>query len=175
MTRKNSDLHEFEEMVAARSKIQAELIEVLRFKRTYGDMLKASAFLRVTGLLASTGFSLRRAAFLFTHAKGKHDDYLRNVETFISKVISDYNIGFSDDKNTWSLWHYIGVARSSLLEASELLSTRIETAKFSAMRAKLIDAPLLPDSAAQQWDLLFVMMKMVRETCAAQIKVLESL
>jgi hypothetical protein len=116
-----SDLDWFEEMVSARSKFQGELIEILRFKRNYGERLKASAFLRVTGLLASAGFSMWRAAFLFTHAEGDHDRYLTNVDTFLTRLVSDNTIAFSDDKNTWSLWHYMGVARSSLLEALTLL------------------------------------------------------
>jgi hypothetical protein len=71
--------------------------------------------------LASAGFSLWRAAFLFDQEDGKHQEYLNNVDTFISKIISDNTIAFVDDKKTWSLWHYIGVARSSLLEATVLL------------------------------------------------------
>jgi hypothetical protein len=180
MASKKTDLDMFEEMVRARSKIQTELIEILKFKRTYEERLKASAFIRVTGLLTSAAFSLWRAAFLFSHEAGQHEDYLKNVETFLTKVITDNTIGFSDDKNTWSLWHYIGVARSSLLEASTILTSGlfkagITDAKFAVVQAKLSDPPLLSASAASQWDYLFDVMVLVRTTCASQIRALAAM
>ena len=133
----------------ARSKIQSELIDLLIFLRTQWPQLEASAYLRVTGLLATTGFSLWRAAFLFDHETRKHEQYLNNVEKLVSKIISDNTIGFTDDKNTWSLCHYIGVARSSLLEAASLLSRPMRSAKFHQMEGRLIDVPLLQDTAAR--------------------------
>jgi hypothetical protein len=110
-------------MISARNRIQIALIDLLVFKRTYEDQLKnPPTRLRQVGLLASAGFSLWRAAFLFTEGSGEADGYLKDVDKFIAKVVSDNMIGFSDDKNSWSLWHYLGVARSSLIEAATLFT-----------------------------------------------------
>ncbi|KRR08736.1 hypothetical protein CQ10_14315 [Bradyrhizobium valentinum] len=132
----------FKQMVRARSRIQPELIQLLEFVREYREHLGPSVFLRVSGLLASAGFSLWRAAFLFHQEDGKHQVYLDNVDTFVSKIISDNSIAFSDDRNTWSLWHYIGVARSSLLEAMVLLFGGVaENPRSSTIKARLSDPP----------------------------------
>ncbi len=163
------------DMVRARSKIQSELIDLLSFKHAHEGHLQASLFLRVIGLLASTGFSLWRAAFLFPHEKGRHDEYLKHVETFVTKIVSDNAIAFSDDKNTWSLWHYIGVSRSSLLEAALLLKSSLNSAQLEKIQATLLDAPSLQDTAARQWDELFDLMQHLRKVCAEEIKTIKSM
>ncbi|UGA46350.1 hypothetical protein HU230_0010055 [Bradyrhizobium quebecense] len=161
----------FKQMVRARSRIQPELISLLEFVREYRTQLEPSLFLRVCGLLASAGFSLWRAAFLFEQEDGKHEIYLDNVETFVAKIISDNTIGFVDDRNTWSLWHYVGVARSSLLEAMTLLfSGVVQDAKSSSIQAKLSDPPLLAASAADQWDELFEVMQHIRRTLTSRFE-----
>jgi hypothetical protein len=159
------------QMIAARSNIQPELLELLTFKRLHEEELQASAWLRVFGLLASAGFALWRAAFLFRHETGTHETYLNNVERFVKKIISDNNIAFSDDQNTWSLWHYIGGARSSLLEASTLLDVRLNDPKFGLAVSKLVDAPLLQDTAAKQWNELFEIMQLFRRLLGSRIEV----
>jgi hypothetical protein len=163
-------------MVDARSRIQPELIRLLEFQRAYRANLQVSAFLRVVGLLASAGFSLWRAAFLFHREDGQHEQYLDNVETFLSKIITDNTIAFADDRNTWSLWHYIGVARSSLVDAITLLgSGKWESPKMNSIRVKLADPPLLKGNAAEQWNELFEVMQLVRETAIARIETIKSL
>jgi hypothetical protein len=162
------EVRQLREMVQARSLIQPELIELLEFQRRYHDDLTPSLYIRIAGLLASAGFSLWRAAFLFKEERGQHDEYLKNVGEFISKIILTNNIGFSDDRNTWSLWHYIGVARSSLLEALNLLRTFPEDHKIENMRNRFSDPPLLSATAAEQWNELFVAMQFVRKTLTAR-------
>jgi hypothetical protein len=124
---------------------------------------------------ASAGFSLWRAAFLFHQEDGKHQEYLDNVDTFVSKIISDNTIAFADERNTWSLWHYIGVARSSLLEAMVLLTSGVAANPRSAtIKARLSDPPLLSGNAAEQWDELFEVMQFVRETFTAGLEFVKS-
>lgn len=163
------------EMVRARTKIQNELIELLGFKQAHEEYFQASKYLRILGLLGSIGFSLWRAAFLFGYEEGQHDSYISNVETFVTKIITDNAITFSDDKNVWSLWHYIGVARSSLLEAMTLLEAQLNSPRFHTLKAKLVDAPLLSATAAQQWDELFEIMQWVRETTSARFEQVKSM
>jgi hypothetical protein len=164
-------IEHFKQMVQARSRIQPELIELLEFVREYRAHLEPSVFLRVSGLLASAGFSLWRAAFLFDQEDGKHQEYLNNVDAFISKIISDNTIGFLDDKKTWSLWHYIGVARSSLLDAMVLLFGGVaENPRSRGIKARLSDPPLLSGNAAAQWDDLFDVMQYVRETLTSRFE-----
>jgi hypothetical protein len=168
-------IRQFKEMVNARSLIQPELIELLQFQRKYRENLFPSLYIRVAALLASTGFALWRAAFLFEQEQGEHGKYLSNIQTFISKIISDNMITFSDDKNTWSLWHYIGVARSSLLEALHLLKRDPESYKMEILRSRFGDPPLLSATSAAQWNELFEAMQLIREVLTAQFETMKKM
>lgn len=164
----DKQVRQFKEMVRARSLIQSELIELLEFQRRYQKDLQASLYLRVSGNLASAGFALWRSAFLFTHEEGGPQAYLENVEAFLSKIISDNTIAFNDEKKTWSLWHYVGVARSSLLEALTLLRRPVEDHRLEIMRRRFGDPPLLSATAAEQWNELFEAMQTVRKSLTAR-------
>jgi hypothetical protein len=158
-----------------RSVLQPELIRFLEFQRAYREKLEPSAYLRVAGLLASAGFSLWRAAFLFHQEEGDHETYLKNIDRFISKMISDNTIAFTDDKNTWSLWHYMSVARTTLVEALTLLHyIGIQSNESETMLLVFGDPPLLSASAARQWNELFGAMQFIREALQKQLDFAEA-
>src|SRR4051812_48074829 len=100
ITEVQSERDRLRAMIKARNDIQNELVDLLDFKTSYGKELQVSAYLRVTGLLVSAGFSLWRAAFLFEHEGGKHQQYLDNAEKFLRRIISTNNIAYMDDQNT---------------------------------------------------------------------------
>jgi hypothetical protein len=155
-------------MISARTRIQTALIELLVFKRNFEDQLKnPPTRLRQVGLLASAGFSLWRAAFLFTHGSGEADGYLKDVDKFIAKVVSDNMIGFSDDKNSWSLWHYIGVARSSLIEAASLF-TPIVGPRGARLDNLLSEEGATHNGPFKQWDNLLEAMQTIQAIAASR-------
>ena len=155
-------------MISARNRIQIALIELLEFKRKFEDQLKnPPTRLRQVGLLASAGFSLWRAAFLMTEDSGGADGYLKDVDKFIAKVVSDNMIGFTDDKNSWSLWHYLGVARSSLIEAASLFTP------INGPEGVRIDNLLSLEGATrngsfEQWDGLLEAMQAIQGIAASR-------
>lgn len=161
-------------MISARTRIQETLIQLLEYRRSYADQLRTPPTrLRQVGLLASAGFSLWRAAFLFTHGIGGADGYLEDIDVFIAKVVSDNTITFADDKNTWSLWHYLGVARSSLIEAASLFAPLMGP-EGTRLHSLLSEHGATQNGAFEQWDNLLEAMHIIQSTAASRHEFLKT-
>jgi hypothetical protein len=143
-------------MVDARGRIHAALLELLSLLRERRAEIDGILDRRLTvGLLASTGFALWRACFLIHHA-GTGSKFLTDVDTFLVTVISDNAVSFRDDKNAWSCWHYLGIARSSLLEALSLLPSSSKMDQNTIRLVSQLDTGrFLILDAYEQWETLF--------------------
>jgi hypothetical protein len=105
--------------VVNRAKIQQLLIHLQDLVDSNFETIRHLQPLeRRVGYLLGSSFALWRACFLVEHAE--ESDFLASAQKFVAKVLSDNTITFNDDKNAWSCWWYLEIARSNLYRAVEL-------------------------------------------------------
>jgi hypothetical protein len=102
-------------LIQSRGRIQSSSVKLYRLMDEYPDRLKGDDYLNVSQALVATAFSLWRAAFL-ADKTGMRDDVFEDAKSFLSKVIVDNAIGFSQDRThrDWTFNYYVSSAESRL-------------------------------------------------------------
>lgn len=98
-------------LVPARSRIQDQLLRLHLVGEKHPDVLGAgSANWSLAGWLLGASFSLWRAVFQAERGLDKKQNQIA-AKTFLTKLIEDNAIMYSDEKNSWSYGYYVGNAR----------------------------------------------------------------